>query len=80
MMSGTPVVSFQVGGLVDIVIDGKTGVITKNFDTVKLASNIDKCIKNEIKKSLQTRNFALANFSSAVVAAKYISFIDYLYK
>jgi glycosyltransferase involved in cell wall biosynthesis len=74
LMAGTPVVSFSVGGLADIVLDGKTGLKVAPFDISELAKAIDFSIKNDLKKYLPTRKFALEKFSRNKIVWDYISF------
>jgi len=78
LMVGTPVVSFSVGGLADIVLDGKTGMKVPPFDTSELAKAIDFCIKNDLKKQLPARRFALDKFSRKKIVLDYISFSERL--
>jgi len=44
IISGTPVVSFEMGAALDLVINGKTGYIAKNRDSYDLAFGIDKIL------------------------------------
>ena len=73
-MAGTPVVSFAVGGLADIVLEGKTGIKVLPFDTSQFAAAIDFSIKNDSKKHLLARKFALEKFSKQYIALDYVSF------
>jgi glycosyltransferase involved in cell wall biosynthesis len=74
LMVGTPVVSFSVGGLADIVLDGITGMKVPPFDTSELAKAIDFSIKNDSKKHLSAREFALSKFSRKKIVLDYVSF------
>jgi glycosyltransferase involved in cell wall biosynthesis len=74
LMSGTPVISFRVGGLKDIVIDGQTGVPIENFDTSDFATKLDKYMRLPTKAEMHTEIFATANFTGNVVTKKYYDF------
>jgi glycosyltransferase involved in cell wall biosynthesis len=69
---GTPVVSFSIGGLPDIVLENITGKLVTPFDTQELAQAIDKVLVHG--KSFYTdkcRQFAIENFSFEKVSLKY---------
>jgi glycosyltransferase involved in cell wall biosynthesis len=74
LMAGTPVVSFQVGGLIDVVIDNVSGLKVANFDTNQLASMIDFSINSQLKKRISPDHFAAKIFSNPVVGEAYLSF------
>lgn len=74
LMSGTPVVSFQVGGLIDVVIDNVSGLKVANFDTNQLASTIDYSINSQLKKRISPNHFAAKIFSNPVIGEAYLSF------
>lgn len=74
LMSGTPVVSFKVGGLIDVVTDDISGFKVDNFDINKLASTMDYCIRSKVKNKLQTQHFASQRFSSTIVGKSYLRF------
>jgi len=38
---GRPVVAFEIGGISDIVVNGKTGILVKPFDVEELSAEID---------------------------------------
>lgn len=72
---GTPVVAFDVCGLLDIVQHGKTGYLAKHFDTQDLAHGI-QWVLNDAERhtmlSTQSREAAVARFSFPVVAEQYL--------
>jgi glycosyltransferase involved in cell wall biosynthesis len=75
---GTPVIGFSIGGLIDIVQDGKTGFLAEPYDAQKLAYLIDYIMKLDKNRFLlPCRNFALNNFEFKIVESKYeLIFID----
>ena len=75
---GTPVVGFSIGGLIDIVQDGKTGFLAEPYNVQNLGYLIDRIMKLDKNKFLlPCRNFALDNFEFKIVESKYeLIFID----
>lgn len=75
---GTPVVGFSIGGLIDIVQDGKTGFLAEPYNVQNLGYLIDRIMKLDKNKFLlPCRNFALENFEFKIVESKYeLIFID----
>ena len=72
---GTPVVTFDVSGLLDVVEHGKTGYLAKHFDTQDLARGIQWVLddsKRHAMLSTQSRQAAVARFSYPVVAEQYL--------
>jgi glycosyltransferase involved in cell wall biosynthesis len=45
LMAGTPVASFEVGGLIDIVQNGINGYLIPKFDTQKMAETLDRFLR-----------------------------------
>jgi len=71
---GTPVVSFNVCGLKDIIIDGKTGFLAKPFSYKDLEKKILLILSNKKIKKLMcsnARRHVLKSFSYPVVAKQY---------
>jgi glycosyltransferase involved in cell wall biosynthesis len=71
---GTPVVSFNVCGLKDIIINNKTGFLAKPFSYKDLEKKILLILSNKKKVKLMRRNarrHILKNFSYPVVAKLY---------
>ena len=58
--AGVPVVSTDVGGVRDIVADGKTGIITGQFETKTYATALLDLIENEEKR----KQMSLAGWNS----------------
>lgn len=72
---GCPVVAFNIGGLPDIVEDGKTGFLATEFDTEELAGHIDRVLQSApLEKSLReaARHRALHLWRPDIVAQQYL--------
>jgi glycosyltransferase involved in cell wall biosynthesis len=72
----TPVIAFRSGGLVDVVADGQSGVLTPPGDVIALAAAIDATLARADKGAAlgrAGRAAALARFSPDIVAAHYAS-------
>ena len=78
LMAGTPVISFRVGGLRDILIPGISGFIIDNFDTTQFAERLDSYMKSPVKNEFHATAFAFANFSRGTVVKKYLDFYESL--
>lgn len=79
MSCGTPVVGFDIGGLRDIITNGKNGILVPKFDIRHLSSAIDKILsrpKRDFAKSCV--DFSSNNFSFKIVASKYKDIFMYL--
>jgi glycosyltransferase involved in cell wall biosynthesis len=71
---GTPVVAFDVCGLLDIVAHQRTGYLAEAFDTDDLASGIQWVLADSRRYdqiSANARSDAVARFASLVVASQY---------
>ena len=74
LLSETPVVAFESGGVTDIVIDGETGVLVPPGDVAALASALDTLLDNPVhltRLGRQGRAHALATFGTDAVARQY---------
>jgi len=63
---GTPVIGFSVGGIPDMVIDGKTGILVPPKDSRALARAIEQYFKDPAAgrlMSVQARRYAEAKYS-----------------
>ena len=78
LASGTPVVASNVGGVTDIIINGKTGLTVEQENPEVLASAIMRMLKNrKLAKKLarQGKLHVEQNYSWALVADKFNSLI-----
>lgn len=74
LLSETPVVAFESGGVTDIVIDGKTGVLVPSGDVPALANALDAVLADPSRlRELghQGRRHALDVFGTDAVARRY---------
>jgi glycosyltransferase involved in cell wall biosynthesis len=74
LLSETPVVAFESGGVTDIVIDGETGVLVPPGDVAGLASALDTLLDNPVhltRLGRQGRAHALGTFGTEAVARQY---------
>lgn len=66
---GTPTTAFNVGGIGDMVLDGKTGYLARPGDIADLAHRIDLGLDADF--SDECRSYFLNNFEASLVAEKY---------
>lgn len=78
LMSGTPVISFRVGGLRDILFTDRSGITIDNFDTTTFAEKLDSCMKIQLKREIKPEIFANENFAPSIVVEKYLDFYESL--
>jgi glycosyltransferase involved in cell wall biosynthesis len=74
LLSETPVVAFDSGGIPDIVVNGATGRLVAPGDIAGLASALDDVLRDDAKRHVMGqagRSHALANFSPRAVAHRY---------
>ena len=78
----TPVISFNTSGLRDIIIHQNTGYLAKQFDTKDLSKGIKWVLENSEIKQLgyNARKHVITNFSSNVVAKKYLEIYQEVFK
>ncbi|CAA9326348.1 MAG: hypothetical protein AVDCRST_MAG11-2246 [uncultured Gemmatimonadaceae bacterium] len=75
-LSGTPVIAFASGGLVDVVRDGETGVLVPPSEPMALAAAIDRVVTDRAYAgalAAAARPAALRAFAPAAAAASYAS-------
>jgi glycosyltransferase involved in cell wall biosynthesis len=72
---GTPVVSFDIGGLPDIIVHQKTGYLAKAFDTRDLANGIIWVLEQSDSNKLgnNARERAVEKFSEKKISENYVS-------
>ncbi len=71
---GTPVVAFDVGGIPDMVENGKNGILTKPKSVEEIAAGILKIISDDDlqrKMSIESREKILKEFDQVSVVRKY---------
>ncbi|MCR3969141.1 glycosyltransferase [Aeromonas veronii] len=77
---GVPVVAFATSGIMDVVIDMKTGLLAEPFSSISLAQKIADvilfCSQKKQEFSSAARQHVLEHFSYDVVAEKYIEILN----
>ena len=74
LLSETPVVAFASGGLTDIVLHERTGLLVPPGDTAALAAALDQLLRRSdhgAALGAAGRQHALATFSSEAAALRY---------
>jgi len=74
MACGTPVVSFAIGGMVDVIVDGVNGRLVEPFDCTAMASAILSLVQHpEDVRAMgqEARRTVEARFSLDIQAARY---------
>lgn len=76
MACGTPVVAFRSGGLVDVVVDGETGLLEPKLGSVMgLHGQLDWMLQHLAERrnmGLEARKRVEKQFSSALMAKRYL--------
>ena len=75
LMAGTPVASFEVGGLRDIVINGFNGIKVANFNTARMAQELDQFLCSDAFNRSQIAADAKLRFSEENVVNAYLEII-----
>jgi len=73
VMAGTPVISFEVGGLKDIIKEGLNGYLVRGFDTKRMAKTLDEFLLRDDFDRKVIANDAKARFSEEAVVKSYLS-------
>jgi len=76
LLSETPVVAFDSGGVPDAVVPGRTGILVPPGNTEALAAALDELLTNREERSRlgrEGRGLMIARFSPDAVAARYAS-------
>jgi glycosyltransferase involved in cell wall biosynthesis len=76
-LCGTPVVAFASGGIVDLITDGKSGLLVPPGDEAALAAALDRVVTDlDLNRALSSegRISALMKFSPDAVGAEYARF------
>lgn len=70
---GTPCVAFNIGGIPDLIISGKTGFIADPFNAMSLSNAIIQALELHPSPTREKiRAFAEGTFSEEIVANKYV--------
>jgi glycosyltransferase involved in cell wall biosynthesis len=79
---GTPVISFNIGGLPDIIDHKKTGYLAKAFDTKDLANGISWVLDQSNNKHLKNniRDQAVKKFAEKKISQDYLNIYENLLK
>lgn len=78
LASGRPCVSFDIGGLPDLITHRQSGYLAKAHDTVDLARGILFCLDESLASSLRAhaRTHVVTNFSPEVIAGQHIALYE----
>lgn len=77
MSCGTPVLSFPVGGMLDVIKTGFNGVLTEELSIESLVATLTDVSNNKYSFSRKDiRDYAVQNFSPSVQADKYIQLYE----
>ena len=83
IMSGTPVVAFEMGVAVDLVISGKTGYLAKFGDCIDLSLGLEKVLKLTNKESIvyskNCRQTAIDLFTNNIQAENFMKVVENKY-
>jgi len=70
---GTPVISYNVGGMSEVIIDGFNGILVKDISSAALSEAIKDFIQDKFNfDSKEIREHARLEFQSATQASKYV--------
>jgi glycosyltransferase involved in cell wall biosynthesis len=75
ILAGTPVASFEVGGLKDIVQNDLNGFTVKKFDTIEMAEKLDQFLRTNIFDRTQISIDAKNRYSEETVVKLYLGLI-----
>jgi glycosyltransferase involved in cell wall biosynthesis len=74
LLSETPVVAFDSGGMPDVVVHGRTGLLVPPGDEARLARALDELLGDHARRSAmgrEGRSHALSVFGARAVARRY---------
>lgn len=78
LLSETPVVAFDSGGVTDVVRPGQTGVLVPPGDAAALAEALDQLLASPAERARlgsEGRAFAMRQFGPAAVASRYAAIL-----
>lgn len=78
LASGRPCVSFDIGGLPDLIAHRQSGYLAKAYEAEDLANGILFCLDDGLANAMgvQARNHVLANFTPDIVARQHIALYE----
>jgi glycosyltransferase involved in cell wall biosynthesis len=74
LLSETPVVAFDSGGMPDVVVQGSTGMLVPPGDEARLAAALDELLGDDARRAAMGRagrEHALSTFGARAVARRY---------
>lgn len=77
---GTPVVAFNIGGMVDMIKHKINGYIVEPFNSKSLANGIEYCIERYDELSNEARQYVVSNFTYEIIGKKYWSVYNNILK
>jgi len=83
MVMARPVVAAPVGGIPELVIDGKTGLLAATGDAGSFVANIERLLQDNslrIRLGAAARQHVLDNYTDDIMAVKTIAFYQRLLK
>ncbi len=73
LLCGTPVIGFPVGGIVDMVEDGKNGLLTSDVNVQSLKLTLENFLNQQVSWSRNDiRQQAILKYDQSIQAKKYI--------
>lgn len=79
MACGVPVIASNIGGLAELICDGKTGVLVEPTDTVAIAEAVIKLMSDaEVRSQIQNNaiEYVNNNHSHLVAAKQFVSYCE----
>jgi glycosyltransferase involved in cell wall biosynthesis len=78
---GCPVVAFDIGGMPDLVVPGRTGMLAKPFDAAHLAECIQHVLGDQVSEGgmrANAREHAEAHYGLDIITARYLALYNTL--
>lgn len=78
---GCPVVAFDIGGMPDLVVPGRTGMLAKPFDATHLAACIEHVLRDQASNGemrAEARVHAETHYDLNSITARYLALYDTL--
>lgn len=77
LFCGIPVISFSVGGIPEIITNGKNGILCKEISMAALQHAFDDFFSNFKTNQQQIRNDAIAAYSETLHASRYTALYNF---